>query len=445
MLACRPTFLEHGSKVHSAIVMQFHRKYAFVLAVAVLVIWCAFCILRATSSEGLVGDRRDTRTDPSSLSPSVECDYWVQKYADLHKQMVEDLARGSDAVKTLVYVCKSNCGGLGDRVSGIISAFYTAVVMKRLFVIDSVHPLPLRHTLIPTPLINWDVSHLLPKHSSPAYIDAKDSHARSEKIYSELFAAHDAGKQHIHFRVNRYHVGMNLWSLRDSSHPRSGEMLKVYRSHCCVFQPCVKPSPIATFRAAFSALFLFSPMVMERVATMQQDIGLIVGSGVIPYIALHARIGGQRHGQTSWSDPSRHSLADVNTFLSCGTMTAREFQESQNETEPAIVAFSDDPAFLRKISALDERVKHSKNSLIIHVDRSKLDDHEELEKGVIDTFAELFIISRAQCIVGSSSTFSAVAGSIFLPPGEHQRCHKFFAECGSHELPYDFWLLEGLR
>ena len=47
-------------------------------------------------------------------------------------------------VHVLVYECHVHCGGLGDRISGILSAFYAAVATDRMFVIDSTMPIELR-------------------------------------------------------------------------------------------------------------------------------------------------------------------------------------------------------------------------------------------------------------------------------------------------------------
>merc|ERR1712232_1519607 len=61
-------------------------------------------------------------------------------------------------VRVLVYSCQpfAQCGGHGDRLNGIITAFFLAVLTQRLFLIDYESPLPLQMVLTPH-LIDWRV------------------------------------------------------------------------------------------------------------------------------------------------------------------------------------------------------------------------------------------------------------------------------------------------
>jgi len=378
----------------------------------------------------------------SSMTYSIDEECWVTQYKTFHNNSVEKLSRG-ESVQALVYSCESNCGGLGDRISGIISSFYAAVVMKRVFVIDSKHPLPLALTLVPAN-VDWDISHLLPeKNTKEIYVDAKDSHKRQEPVFSQLFAAHDTGNMIIRLRVNRYHLGMNLWAHKSLNHPYAGEMLRLYRSQCCAFEPCQPPGPATTMRAAFNVLFKFSPAVLKSASDMQQSIGIALNSS--SYVALHARIGGQLSSNISWQDPERHGMEDASEFLRCGVATVEEAATNHNATSLPIVVFSDSMEFRKRLANLDTRVKVIQDSVIMHVDRSTNGGEKIMERGLVHTFAELYIISRANCIVGSSSTFSALAGSIFVPAGQQKRCYKHFAECETNDMSFDYWLSEGLR
>ena len=103
----------------------------------------------------------------------------------------------------------------------------------------------------------------------------------------------------------------------------------------------------------------------------------------------------------------------------------------------------DSADFRHKISSFESKVKFVKDTLIMHVDRSSFDSHEELKIGIIDTFAELYFLSRASCIVGSKSTFSGLAASIYTPMNQSERCFSYFANCNVEA--FDFWASEGLR
>ena len=320
------------------------------------------------------------------------------------------------------------------------------------------HPVPLELTL--TPAVNWNISHLLPRYDRSTFVDAKDSGEERGRVFHELFSLHDAGARVVVLRVNRYHVAMNLWATGDLlNNAHVGEMLRLYRSQCCYFKPCAPPSPAATMRAAFNALFLFSPAVLERVSSMKRELGLEEKNRTSPYVAIHARIGGggirgDDSKSTSWSDPGRHALSDCAAFLECADAKIDEVKRrnensnsSSNMGAVRKVLFSDRADFKKKASDMDPSLRYVRSSVIMHVDKSEVDDETVLLRGVIDTLAELYILSRADCIVGSSSTFSAVAGSIFIPPGQKHGCYSHFADCraaGGDEQPYDFWLDQGL-
>ena len=176
---------------------------------------------------------------------------------------------------------------------------------------------------------------------------------------------------------------------------------------------------------------------------MQQSIGITLNSS--SYVALHARIGGQLSSNISWQDPKRHGMEDASEFLRCGVATVEEAATNQNTISQPLVVFSDSMEFRKRLASLDTRVKVIQDSVIMHVDRSTTSAEGTMERGLVHTFAELYIISRANCIVGSSSTFSALAGSIFVPADQEKRCYKHFEECGTNNMSFDYWLSEGLR
>lgn len=136
--------------------MSKNRSYTLLATMVISVLAVTLLEGSSTHQTRRVGGYLD-----SSMTYSIGEDCWVTQYEMFHKNSVEKLSRG-ESVQALVYSCESNCGGLGDRISGIISSFYAAVVMRRVFVIDSIHPWPLALTLVPV-MIDWDIGHLLPE------------------------------------------------------------------------------------------------------------------------------------------------------------------------------------------------------------------------------------------------------------------------------------------
>ena len=401
--------------------------------------------------------------DYVSNSAVTNEDCWLLDYVDYHNRERKRLEQREE-VKALVYICHYNCGGLGDRVSGIVSAFYAAVAMRRLFIIDSSYPVPLNLTLRPTDSLNWDIKKFLPadtlkwnimhifRRRKAVTINGSNSHNQQARVLNSLFAAHKSGVSVIFFRINRLHVGMNLWkhssaTTRNSNMPE-GHLARLRDVWCCKLRPCAELRPSTLMKVAFNTLFTFSPQVLDRAFIMFNDLGLVSQEhgAMKNFVAIHARIGGQTKNLNSWYDPKRHSLDDMPEFLKCAhTLIANysELRASDRINSPNIVVFSDSAEFRKRIVELDTTVKHTENTTIMHVDRSVIADRKTLESGVVDTYAELYVLSRATCIVGSKSTFSGVASSIFTPMSQSQRCYSYFKYC--QDTTFDFWLSEGLK
>ena len=78
---------------------------------------------------------------------------WQSKYQALH----EDIINNKREAKFLVYFCdwtNKGCYGYGDRVRGMISLFYLAILTDRAFLIHWKTPKPLERFLTPKD-INW--------------------------------------------------------------------------------------------------------------------------------------------------------------------------------------------------------------------------------------------------------------------------------------------------
>ncbi|EDO43826.1 predicted protein [Nematostella vectensis] len=81
-------------------------------------------------------DGNYTEESQFKVSGALRCDgNWVHTYKQLHEQTLKSSKRER---KYLVYYCKGHsagCGGYGNRMMGIISTFYLAVLTNRTFLI----------------------------------------------------------------------------------------------------------------------------------------------------------------------------------------------------------------------------------------------------------------------------------------------------------------------
>ncbi len=69
---------------------------------------------------------------------------------------VQGRAINQDNVKAVVWRCQGICGGLGDRLRGIMTSFMLALVTKRGFFIDSDTPVPLhKYFHLANPTLHW--------------------------------------------------------------------------------------------------------------------------------------------------------------------------------------------------------------------------------------------------------------------------------------------------
>ncbi|KAI8142183.1 hypothetical protein BJV82DRAFT_615859 [Fennellomyces sp. T-0311] len=100
------------------------------------------------------------------------CGVWQEQYYDLHQQRLEQLQRlkagdfesfGHESKPEYVsYICASDpknrgshgCGGLADRMNGMVSTFFYALLTDRAYLANWQDPLPLE-TLFEKPSIDW--------------------------------------------------------------------------------------------------------------------------------------------------------------------------------------------------------------------------------------------------------------------------------------------------
>ena len=360
---------------------------------------------------------------------------WYMDYVQLHKREVEKLRRGSREVRVLVVECEGSkylCGGLGDRLGGLASMFYTAVVLQRALIIHHVKPLPLRTTLFPNGDINWDIADLLPDDLSSEHLNLVDKFD-----LNKIDAVFDQNRSHapiIRVSINRFYAGIALWSkLRCTRRWYIGAMFQMHADSC----PGVKLSTNSdTFALAFNKLFKPSDRVSRRLVEMER--AFFPGSKrPDAYVAMHARIGGNTRPSkfvAGWEDPKRDKLGDRFEFLNCAYNQGFPAAGLPPEHTPLLI-FSDSQDFKNVMARTDSRVRYLNDSTLFHVDRSRGTD-DMIIRGNVDAVAEFIMLSRASCIIASYSTFSGAASSL-LKFRKGSACYFPVKDCGKDGI--DFW------
>ncbi|GAA6013116.1 hypothetical protein JCM10207_006177 [Rhodosporidiobolus poonsookiae] len=94
---------------------------------------------------------------------------WLDSYAKMHREMLS----GEREPRFISYHCEQgiNCGGLGDRLLGMTSAFFFGLVTNRAFLAEWQSPIPL-DVVFDSPHVNWTYS----SYTSAAHPILGDKH-----------------------------------------------------------------------------------------------------------------------------------------------------------------------------------------------------------------------------------------------------------------------------
>lgn len=389
--------------------------------ILVLVVIILGPILKLLTTDRETPNKRTSERHLATFEP-----IWYTEYINMHKKTVHKLREGRTDVKLLVYDCNiiaKQCGGLGDRLGGISSLLYAAVVLGRAIVVDQRRPTPLNLTMVPGTDINWDIAELVPKVKSTISLKLIDRYDTTQ--VAAMFREDLVNVSILRISLNRYYTGIALWSdKRCDTLPFIGSMFAIHAKH---HQPNSMTAS-DTFAFAFNALFRPSTTVKRRITELKTSPTMKNVHG--NYVAIHARLGGENgrsQASAGWSDPKRDDISDVERFINCAQNKANA------RSDRHILVFSDSVEFKQASRSFSTRVVYT-DALTFHIDRSRSDAATTAD-GSVDTVAEFFILSNARCIIASYSTFSGAAAS--LMKARQGPCYYHFKNC--HTENVDFW------
>jgi len=222
---------------------------------------------------------------------------WLRAYVDFHRDSIHK-ADHDDDVAYLRWVClPKGCGGTGDRLSGIVQAFYMAMCTSRILLVDWHSPAPLENYLRPN-LIEWnyvpskfplkdvgtggnsaEASNLTTKRSSPSIvyplISALDTYDDPYHRNPYSIPKKGTGKPMIEILTNVWRTERNVLAT---------QCMRDYLSQFSDGMHAARD----LYRTAFETLFEWRPVVLDRVAAIRRELGLDVGRH---YVAVHLRTG----------------------------------------------------------------------------------------------------------------------------------------------------------
>eukprot|EP00899_Mesostigma_viride_P006457 jgi/Mesvir1/15812/Mv03368-RA.1 len=405
-------------------------------------IFAASC---AGTDEELLSAARQVAQNQASLA---ELPPPFQEYARFHAASLRAATSMGDHanVRYLVYACETGkqCGGLGDRFKGIVTALYLAMVTRRVLLLHQ-WPIPLSDSLLPMGVdwLTW--AECAYSRSNRAILQFSDKKTR--QIYSGVSNASTSG-------------GVDE-ALADALRPDEFITIKARsatwsdilanRHAKLLLQEHDKTGSLSgrarglLFTWAWRFLFRYSDQLVRSIDDLSSRLGMPHAGSEAPWVGVHIRIGGRG---VDYNDNTRYSLSDVGKFAACAAAANEAMAQSTTGTEkpprlPMYVASDQQAAIKLFIEAMVGRgwnvssIKYS-DQPAFHVERSVVaaaHETDEARRLTVDTLAEMVLLSRMACIVYGRSGFAEVAVDMTRDVRDGRRCERRL-ERGKHKASW---------
>jgi len=346
-----------------------------------------------TSAEGIRAEPPDAAhlaAQASDMLADTPLATRLAEYLEFHRRGVAALASDADSdIPVLVYSCQpyAQCGGHGDRLNGIVTAFMLAVLTRRLFLIDSESPLPLQLLLTPR-LVDWRVRGGL---FATAFLRHHSYHDKRRQFDTDLGRLASYPERVLVLTLN-YRMLRMLFEA-PALHLQAAELGLPLRA------------PPFLVAEIFDVLFAPSPALRQELAALRHSVGNPEDGR---FIAVHLRT-----GDVAW-DPARHGKTELSSFLACALKAEQELGLPADT--PWLLAT--DSAEVAQVAASSAEAASGKLRVPgglgrIHIDRSDMGDVLE---GVSANYAEWLLFGHAAAVVLSRSFFGETAAEVGRVP-----------------------------
>jgi hypothetical protein len=305
---------------------------------------------------------------------------WLDEYVQFHRQ-----TRGKPDARYLVYHCKGMCGGIADRLKGIVTTFYAAIITKRVFIVHMPEPTPLSSILMPA-LIDW---RWIDDKAAPACTCTNFDMERVPKWLRNISDSFDPW-----YTNSTACVRMNLF----------GAVINPLLKRSRLYAPFLK-FPVGVFvGTAFRTAFQPTPALWGHIYEIMRNASLPLPDRLcymcrssVPWIAGHTRTGDRNFNRPVQSYDGRL----MGTLLSCLNATLGSFPKQRRAF--GYIA-SDSSTAKNHIHSLLPQMAVA-NIPILHFDKSR-GDH-------LWAWAEFFVIGHAHCvIIAKYSGYSLIAANL---------------------------------
>ncbi|KNC75034.1 hypothetical protein SARC_12433 [Sphaeroforma arctica JP610] len=344
-------------------------------------------------------------------------------YSKFHNEQVQNPQQNT---KYLVYTCthqRSFCGGIGDRLSGIVSLFMLAVSTNRVLVIDWNTPFPLYESLNPN-IIDWLTplkTVILYEIANPEQTVFIEGVRRSiNSTYWESVLQRDIGV----VRIKSNKIDFSSQNFTHSAAWQAAAGMKAYQ-----FGDGIPPL-LCTW--ILRSLFTPNPTILQIAKDQLSLIGLDMGQ---PYIAIHTRFGHTANdtGSGQFVDPVRLKVDTIPDFSQCAVTMSEQFSHRGIHLQTSTFLAADSNEGKLAFNAYARDVKYF-SAHAFHVDRSiMLETYDSAEGNLLNqlTWVEFLVLSKSECLVSSPSGFSRWAVAISRDPYSGSRCAQVGTQCKS--------------
>ena len=328
--------------------------------------------------------------------------------------------------RTVIYKCELFCGGLGDRLRGIISSYLLALVSDRYFFIDMKYPCPITNFFQPN-YHNWI---LRPNQTfssnSTRKIKAVDENLFIlDEIRNTLFLKNWSFYDAIEIYTNLDFVTpvfMNLW-LREN---------KFIKTFLKIMTP--EEANINTlFPLFFEVLFKPSIPVVQLI-----DPFLIMANQLKKsFLCLHIRAG------RNPSNPNDDVIDGRNTITNDMILFIKNSTPLQSD-DLLIMAMSDSATAVRQVLQYFPNRSFTIPGPILHIDRPA--EHIDRCEGFLKVATDFYMLGECHTNLLTNSRFSAFANRRRSNP--YQNLFKYNSEKTIMEIcdnVYSFSVWEPLQ
>ena len=363
---------------------------------------------------------------PADAGPAAAT--WV---VDRFKAQQREL-RADRAGRVLIWYCTHGkaCGGHADRLKGIASAFYLALLSRRALVVRWEQPDALEGYLAPASVAgDWRMA----KFRSICPEVAADSAGFAERSGDGLLGDRRAAE----CRMDRLPHGTRVFDTLDDPEalvrfarglrgdPDQFVVLKANQFSAALLARAAaalhaRPDTrrrlgclANPFKAALDLLFRPSVRLDAALQRHRDALGWAAGGGGAPVVGIHVRLGNRNQG---FADPKRHALEDVAQFAECARYVERYYQlpagtrwflaSDSPETAGAFAGLG--LAAGKVFGALDALPAALREAMIVHTEKSKRSD---AVRGQTYVFLEHLLLAEADYLVLSDSGYGATAAA----------------------------------